>query len=336
MKRTTTSIKHLGIDISKKDFHVALVTDETSKSIPQKTFPNTSAGFKSLVKWLEDKKDSTLPLHACLEATGSYGDALSYFLNSKVYKLSVVNPRAIKAYGDSDLRRCKSDSADARLIANYCMIKKPAAWNEPTPEQRHVKELSRRISHLKTMLRKELNRLEVTHDKLVAKDLKEHVRWMEKHIEKLDANLVASIKADELLAESFELLVSIKGIGPNTAAYLLAEIPDASLFQNARQLAAYAGTTPRIFQSGTSGRTRTPMSKAGNRHIRKMLFFPAMSAMRYNPVCKEFAERLLAKGKSKMEVIGAVMNKLLRIIYGVLKSRSPFDANIRTALISEV
>jgi transposase len=86
---------------------------------------------------------------------------------------------------------------------------------------------------------------------------------------------------------------------------------------------AYAGGTPRIFRSGTSGRTRTPMSKAGNRHIRKALFFPAMSAMRFNPICKAFAERLKEKGKPSIVIIGAVMTKLLHLIYGVLKSH-PF------------
>jgi transposase len=105
----------------------------------------------------------------------------------------------------------------------------------------------------------------------------------------------------------------------------MAELPDISLLENARQLAAYAGTTPRIFQSGTSGKTRTPMSKAGNRQLRKCLFFPAMTAIRYNPICKDFAARLAAQGKPSIVIIGAVMNKLLHIIYGVLKYGQPFN-----------
>ena len=69
------------------------------------------------------------------------------------------------------------------------------------------------------------------------------------------------------------------------------------------------------------------MTKAGNAHIRKMLFFPAMAAMRYNPICSEFAARLEKQGKSKLAIIGAVMNKLLRILFGVLKHQQPFNPN---------
>ena len=83
--------------------------------------------------------------------------------------------------------------------------------------------------------------------------------------------------------------------------------------------------TPAIFETGKSGRKCTPMTKAGNAHIRKMLFFPAMSAMKYNPICKEFAERLEAKGKPKIVILGAVMNKLLHLIFGVLKHQKPFN-----------
>ena len=67
------------------------------------------------------------------------------------------------------------------------------------------------------------------------------------------------------------------------------------------------------------------MSKAGNRHLRKLLFFPAMTAIRYNPVCKAFAERLAARGKPPIVIVGAVMTKLLHIIYGVLKHGKPFN-----------
>ena len=162
----------------------------------------------------------------------------------------------------------------------------------------------------------------------MVKALKAHIKWIEKQIAKLEDELLAAVKEDAASARALELIVSIKGIGEKSAAYLIAELPDLTLLKNARQLAAYAGVTPRIFQSGTSGKTRTPMSKAGNRHIRKALFFPAMSAMRFNPICKAFAERLKEKGKPSIVIIGAVMTKLLHLIYGVLKSEKPFNPDI--------
>ena len=121
------------------------------------------------------------------------------------------------------------------------------------------------------------------------------------------------------------LLISIPGIGNKTASRILAELGDTTTFSNARQLAAYCGLTPRLRQSGTSVHKRPCLSKVGNARLRKALFMPAMCAARYNPVLEAFYKRLLKKGKSKMSALGAVMRKLLHIIYGVLKHEKSFD-----------
>ena len=150
---------------------------------------------------------------------------------------------------------------------------------------------------------------------------------MKKQIVKVEKELAQVIASDTENDRDHKLLPSIPGIGVKSAASLTAELPDIGLLKNARQLAAYAGTTPRIFQTGTSGKTRTPMSKAGNRHIRKLLFFSAMTAIRYNSVCKAFAERLEALDKPPIVILGAVMIKLLHIIFGVRKHGQPFNPN---------
>lgn len=317
----------LGIDISKADYHVALQSTEDAKTIVKSKFANTAEGHSKLLGWLVAHTGADLPVHACMEATGSYGEMLADSLHGKVAKLSVVNPRAIKAHGDSDLRRCKSDPADARLIADFCRVKKPVEWTPPTPGKRRIKAISRHISGLKKDVTREGNRLQITTDKFVAKSLKAHITWMKKQIAKLEKELAQAIASDTENDRDHKLLLSIPGIGAKSAASLMAELPDIRLLKNARQLAAYAGTTPRIFQTGTSGKTRTPMSKAGNRHMRKLLFFPAMTAIRYNPVCKAFAARLAAQGKPPIVIVGAVMTKLLHIIYGVLKHGQPFNPN---------
>lgn len=328
MKHKISNIKfYLGIDISKPDFHVALLRAEDGKIISQATFNNNTAGFKKLHNWIIKLTGNDLSVHLCLEATGSYGDGVAFYFTGKVEKLSVVNPRAIKAHGDSNLRRCKSDSADARLIADFCLNKQPAAWIPPTPEQQKAKAISRRISTLKKTRVQENNRLEVTTDKDTIKDIKAHVRFIDNHIKKLDSILLDAIQESTQLSERHKLVTSIPGVGDKSAAYILAEIVDISIYTGARQLAAHAGVTPRIFESGTSGKVRTPMTKAGNSYLRGMLFFPAMSARRHNPICKAFADRLEAQGKEKIEIIGAIMHKLLHLIYGVLKHQKPFDPN---------
>ena len=107
----------------------------------------------------------------------------------------------------------------------------------------------------------------------------------------------------------------------------MAEIGSVQRFASARQLAAFAGLTPQERQSGTSVKGKTRLCKIGNSHLRKALFFPALSAIHRCPQIQVFRERLLAAGKSKMQVVGAVMHKLLRVVYGVLKSQQPFDPN---------
>lgn len=317
----------LGIDISKADYHAALQCAGSGKTIARSKFANTAEGHAKLLRWLVDCTGQDLPIHVCMEATGSYGEMLADILHGKVAKLSVVNPRAIKAHGDSDLRRCKSDPADAKLIADFCRVKKPVEWTPPTPGKRRIKAISRHISGLKKDVTREGNRLATTTDKTVAKSLKAHIAWMKKQITKLDKELDEAIAEEVENSRDHKLLLSIPGIGAKSAAHLMAELPDIGGMQSARQLAAYAGTTPRIFQTGTSGKTRTPMSKAGSRHLRKLLFFPAMTAIRYNPICMAFAERLKAQGKPPIVIVGAVMTKLLHIIYGVLKHGQPFNPN---------
>jgi transposase len=108
---------------------------------------------------------------------------------------------------------------------------------------------------------------------------------------------------------------------------LLAEIRDISAFDTADQLAAFAGLTPHEFSSGSSIHGKPRLSKIGNSRLRKALFMPAIVARRYNSPIAAFCDRLTAKGKSKMSVIGAVMHKLLRQVFGVLKSQRSFDPN---------
>jgi transposase len=124
-----------------------------------------------------------------------------------------------------------------------------------------------------------------------------------------------------------DLLTSIPGIAETTATVILAEIRDLDTFDSADQLAAFAGLTPHEFSSGSSVHGKPRLSKIGNSRLRKALYMPAVVACRHNPFIRAFCDRLLAKGKSKMSMVGAAMHKLLRQAFGVLKSQKPFDPN---------
>jgi transposase len=208
----------------------------------------------------------------------------------------------------------------------------PPVWIPLSPQLQQLQGFIRRLEHLDEMLTMEKNRLSSGGVcGAVEQSIVEHITYLEEQMEKTRHQIKehppkGHIDDDPDLKNNAQLLESIPGIGAATAALLLAELGDMTQFSNARQVAAFAGLVPRIRESGTSLRGRARLSKVGSSRLRKSLYYPAITALRFNPLIKAFGLNLSAKGKSKMLVIGAAMRKLLHIAYGVLKSRRSFDA----------
>jgi len=321
-----TSLAYLGLDIAKRKFDAALLQQG---SCPHKQFPNNQEGFAQLIVWLQ--RHAAGSPHACMEATGSYGDALALFLHQNGYRVSVVNPARIKAFGQSELSRTKTDKADAALIARFAQSAKAKLrpWAPLPPEQRQLQALVRRLEAVQRMRQQERNRLDLeSADSPVAESLRQHVAYLDGHIRQIQQQLRAHVRAHHALQQNSQLLQSIPGIGATTALAVLAEIPNLAQWPSARQAAAYAGLTPRHRQSGSSVRGRPHLSKLGNPRLRRALYLPAVVAMRANPILRAFAARLLAAGKPKMAVVAALMRKLLHQAYGVLKHATPFNPNL--------
>lgn len=151
---------------------------------------------------------------------------------------------------------------------------------------------------------------------------------IEQQIEDLEEEIEEHVEEDPELKGRCSLLDTIPGVGLQTAAVVISELGSPERFDSARQAAAYAGLVPSHHQSGTSVRGSPRMSKVGNGRLRRAMYFPAMTALRFNSAVKAFGDRLKERGKEKMVVIGAAMRKLLHICYGVLKSGRPFDASL--------
>lgn len=309
----------LGIDISKKKFDVELRFD--GKKL-KRQFNNAAKGHGLLHGWLLSLHLDEV--HACLEATGGYGDALAEFLYERGHRVSVVNPLRIKAYAQSDLKRNKTDSADAGTIAEFCVAKEPEAWHPLPVEIKHLQALTRRIESLEEMVASERNRLETAQPE-VRPSLKRIIKALEKEVAAVERLIKEHIDNHPGLKQQNDLLESIPGIGQKTAQLLLGEI-EFSVFESARGLAAQAGLSPHRDQSGTT-RDRTRLSKLGNGRIRKALYFPAIVAIRHNEIIKSFADRLSQRGKTPMQIVCAAMRKLLHIAFGVIKNNRPFDPN---------
>ena len=317
-----TNLPPLGLDVSKLKFNACLL--RAGGKLRHKVFPNDTAGFSQLSDWLS--KQGVKQVHACLEATGTYGDSLATHLHGRGHVVSVVNPAAIKAYAQSHLSRTKTDRVDAALIASFCGERRPPAWHPPAPEVRGLQALVRRLEALIEMRVIEENRLSAGGGvAAVRASVEEHIAYLAEQIKKTEALIRAHIESHPGLQRQSELLDTIPGIAETTAAVLSAEVPDILQYKSARQVAAFAGLVPRERQSGSSVRGRVRLSKIGNSRLRKALYFPAITALRCSPFFQRWAEGLRQRGKSKMAVIGAAMRKLIHLAYGVLKTGRPFD-----------
>jgi transposase len=310
----------LGIDIAKAKFACALLLPEGK--VRHKSCANTPAGFADMGTWL--RRQQVTHVHACLEATGRYGEALALWLHAAGHVVSLVNPAIIHAYARTQLARSKTDRLDAELIARFTATQQPAAWTPPTPEIRALQALVRRLDALHGMRTQELNRLAagVAIDDVRA-SIEAVVTHLDGQIALVQQRIHQHLDQHPGLRAQRDLLTSIPGIGEATAAVLIAELFDKR-YASARQAAAFAGLVPCLLESGTL-RGRSRLSKIGPGRLRKALYFPAVAALRWNPTIRDVRARLRAAGKPTMVIIGAAMRKLIHLAFGVLKSGKAYD-----------
>lgn len=315
----------LGIDVAKQKIEVALLVEGKIKN---KSFKNAAEGFEALAVWLG--KLGRERIHACLEATGNYGEDLAIFLHEAGHTVSVVNPARIKGFAQSELIRTKTDKIDAGIIARFCLAMKPEAWTPPSPEIRSLRALARRADNLIDMLTQEKNRLGTAHDSVIPL-IKEHIVYLEDEIEKLRSQIADLIDRDPDLKRKKDLLASIPGIGKVTIAALLAELDDLDRFKHVRELVAFIGLAPKETLSGSSIKGKPRLCKTGHARLRKALYMPALVSIQCNPLMIAFYRRLKEKGKNGKVIVCAIMRKLVHVIFGVLKSGKMYDPNYKPA-----
>lgn len=310
----------VGIDVSKASLDVAIRQDNHSQHFQ---VPNQLQGFQSLEQRLQASGEITL---VALEATGRYGEALAYFLLEHGYSVNYLNLKLTHRFNQKSLRYSKTDAHDAHSIAHYAQLNPSANWLAPSPQQRLLQQRSRRLEALKKMRQQEVNRLQSgLDDPFVLEQIQALISHFEVLIRATESSIQDFIRQNPTLKSNFKLLTSIKGIGTVTATLLLAELGDIRRFPSVKQLTAFVGLDALDFQSGSSVKRPSHISKQGNPRLRAALYMPALTAIRYNPACSRLNQRLEDKHKAAKVRIVAVMKKLLHQVYGVLKSQRPFD-----------
>lgn len=318
---------YLGVDVSKAKLD-CLLLDSTTGKVKSKSIQNTKAGFKQLIEWLAEKKAPNA--HVIMEPTGVYHEPAALALTDAGLTLSLVNPAQLRQFAQGLGVKNKTDKADSTVLARYGATLKPAAWQPPSKSARHLKALLARRDAVADDLQREQNRQEAIEFAVSPDEVKQSIiqslSFLQAELKRLEETIKEHIDSDPDLRGKKDLLETIPGVGERVSSNLTALFA-AKTFDSAEQLAAYLGLVPVQWESGTSVRGRPRLSKAGPSLLRKLLYMPAVVARQHNPHIKAFGDRLLAKGKTKMAVIGACMRKLAHLCFGVVHTGRPYDPN---------
>lgn len=310
-----------GVDVSKERLDVTLYDGEQHQSYD---IAYTTKAFDSILKHYQDSS-----IHIVCEATGNYHLKLGKIAHDRGLKFSSVNPFIIKRYGDICMKRAKTDRVDSRLIAQYGYDYTPAITEQISQSRITMQQILKAIDDLHSTEGDYRNRLEA--HKVNPYGVKEveavYTHILEMVVAKrkmLEDQLTQLVQAKH--NESYELLLSIPGIGPIGASVIIAFFGTFEAFDSSKQVISYMGTSPVVKKSGKY-KGKTMISRKGNAYLRKKLYMCAVSARRYNPYCIPLYHRLTVKGMAKKPATVAVLNKLVRQTFGVLKSNKPFDEN---------
>jgi len=316
----------VGIDISKATFDCVVLDKDI---LPHRQFVNDVTGFKALSIWLKQYQEARL---FCMEATGIYGVLLAKYLHQQDHNILVVNPIKTHAFAKMAMTRNKTDKVDAKCIAHFCQhLVNQGDWQRQLFRPKalgfeRLQHLVTRLEQLNKLLNQENNRLQVSQDKATTKSITAMIKSIKTQLRCVEKTLSEITEQEPELKNQVALLNTINGIGNKTAWAILAYLGDITLFDNAKQVASYAGLNPKIEQSGSSV-NRSRLSKIGNPRLRKALYMPSLVAIQHNPLMTQLYERLQQNGKPKKVALCAVMRKLLVLSYGVLKSGEAFDVN---------
>lgn len=317
---------YVGIDVSAKTFTV--IIDHGGERGKAFDLTNDSDGHKKLIRMITKKGCQA---RGVLEATGVYSLDLALALHrAKRVEVMVANPRTIGQFAGAYMRRSKTDALDANIIVEFAMRMEFKAWKPPEPHTFDLRAISRRIEGVIKMATQEKNRLHAATSfdemsEVVRNDIEVNIRHLERRGERLREQARELIAEHPELERAFLHITSVKGIASSAGIQILAELSVLPEDMDVRQWVAHAGLDPRVFQSGTSVNKPARISRQGNVHIRRALFMPALVAVQYEPHVKAFYEKLLGRGKTKMQANVAVMRKLLHSIHGMLKHDRDFD-----------
>lgn len=324
----------VGLDISAKTIHACISEIDAAQKVTVKSsckIDNTLSGFKQLDQWINKHyKQKNVPLVVNMEATGVYYENCALYLFKGGYSVSVLLPNKAKKWLQSEGLKSKNDKIDAQGLSKMGAEKALELWQPAAEYYYQLRAMTRQqqsSQEMKTAFNNQLHAEEhgMYKNKMVIKQLKQQIKFIEKQIADLETAIEAHIAADEEVAAKVENICKIKGLGIQTVAVILAETNGFALFKNGPQLVSYTGYDVIENQSGDhTGKTK--ISKKGNSRIRRILFMPAFNMVRYKQTpFLDLYKRTFEKHGLKMKSYVAVQKKLLVLIYALWKNNTAYD-----------
>ena len=315
-------INYCGIDISCETLDLYFINKEGVHQHLQ--IPNNITGFRKMLK------EAGTKTHFVMEATGVYHLNLIFFLQEKNIGFSVENALKIKRYIQMHLERNKSDKKDAKRIYEYGVDRKPETYAMPDLAYFECRSLNNAIHDLTKEITKFSNQIHSLKKcpfeaKIIEKSFQKIIKKLQE--EKQNLELELQEKLLEWDRETLELVSSVKGIGKRASAELLIYTQGFRDMNSYKQLISYAGLSPTEYRSGSSIRGRVRICKQGGKQLRHILYMCALNAKKTNAQCKALFDRLVEKGKNKKAAVIAVCNKLLKLVFGVVKNRVFYQDN---------
>lgn len=324
-----------GIDVAKNELVVSLgrmYDDWTPDLYAYKVFANTETGIEKLIQWTDKLSDTTLQSRFVMEATGVYHERLAYCLDSNKRDVSILLPNKVSNYMRTLDTNTITDKTSSQAIALIGLERPLTSWHQPKETYRRMRQLTRERDQLvceRSMLKNFLHaeREQAHPDQSSIMRINERIELLDRQEEEVKSELATVIGNDEDTKNAVDLITSIPGVGMLTAAIILAETNGFDLIVSRRQLASYAGFDVKDKQSGTSVKGQPHISKKGNRHLRKAMHLPALSAIRHNENHKSIYTRLISKHGIKMKAAVAIQRRVLELAYTLWKTKKKYDPN---------
>jgi transposase len=302
----------LGIDISKEWIDAECIPSDQSWKV--------STAPDQIQLWI-NQLPAGITL-AVMEASGGLEVPIAAALSHFKIPVAIVNPKQIRAFATALGQHAKTDALDAHVIARFGELIKPDP--RPLPSETHalLDELVTRRRQLIDSGVAEKNRLSTMHSLPARKSIEAHLHWLKSQIKEIDKQLECLIKKSPAWMVDKKLLTSVPGVGPVTACIMLAALPELGTLTH-RQISSLVGLAPVPRESGKWHGKR--FIRGGRADVRSAIYMCILSAIRFNPVIKDFYIRLRAAGKEKKVAMIACMHKMLIILNSIIRDRKPWN-----------